>query len=284
MNTAKIVVATHKKYEMPKSRIYLPLQVGAKGGSELGYKKDSTGKNISEKNPTFCELTGLYWVSKNLKEDYIGLVHYRRHFTLSSKPLITKRKRLDSVLTTAELNRLINNKNPKRNYDLILPKRRRYFIETLYSHYEHTLHVTPLNRTRDILAERCPEYIAEFDRIQERRGAHMFNMMIGKKEIIDKYCDWLFDILFALEKDIEEDEDFRPNYNKFHARFYGRISELLLDVWLYTNYPELKEELENEYIRVKELRVVEIDGVHIIKRGFNFLVAKLFWKKYEKSF
>ena len=307
MKTAEIIVATHKKYDMPTSKIYLPLQVGAKiapensgkGGEkivpgksgkdnvknapDLGYKKDSTGKNISEKNPTFCELTGLYWGWKNLKSDYWGLVHYRRHFTLETKPLITRKERMKSILPAAKLNKLINSKNGKENYDLILPKRRKYYIETLYSHYEHTLHVTPLNRTRDIIAERCPEYLAEFDRIQERRGAHMFNMMIGRREIMDKYCEWLFDILFALEKDIEEDEEFKPNYNKFHARFYGRISELLLDVWLYTNYPELKENLENDYIRVKELRIVEIDGLHFFKRAWYFLSAKFAGKKYNKS-
>ena len=85
MKDVKIIIATHKEYRMPKDKVYLPLQVGAEGKKSIGYKKDNTGKNISEKNPFFCELTGLYYAWKNLKYDYIGLVHYRRHLTLSNK-------------------------------------------------------------------------------------------------------------------------------------------------------------------------------------------------------
>ena len=82
-----IVVAAHKPYWMPSDRIYLPLHVGAAGKKDadgrpldLGYTRDDSGENISEKNPYYCELTGLYWAWKNLNADYLGLVHYRRHF------------------------------------------------------------------------------------------------------------------------------------------------------------------------------------------------------------
>lgn len=85
--TVKIIVATHKKYEMPQDAMYLPLHVGAEGKTDqngnpldLGYQKDNTGENISNKNAAYCELTGLYWAWKNLDTDYTGLAHYRRHF------------------------------------------------------------------------------------------------------------------------------------------------------------------------------------------------------------
>ncbi|MCS4465828.1 DUF4422 domain-containing protein [Clostridium botulinum] len=69
----KILVATHKKYSMPKESMYLPIHVGCEGKKDLGYIGDNTGDNISLRNSNYCELTGLYWAWKNLKCDYIGL-------------------------------------------------------------------------------------------------------------------------------------------------------------------------------------------------------------------
>ena len=95
----------------------------------------------------------------------------------------------------------------------------------------------------------------------------MFNMYIMKKEISDAYCEWLFDILFELEKrcaDFECDD--------FQARFYGRVSELLLDVYLNTNHLEYKEQ---------PLYFVEKEP--FFKKLIGFLRAKFFKKKYNKS-
>ena len=36
-----IIVAAHKRYTMPADSLYLPLQVGAEGKSDIGYRKDN---------------------------------------------------------------------------------------------------------------------------------------------------------------------------------------------------------------------------------------------------
>lgn len=37
----KILVATHRKYTMPKDDIYMPIQVGREGKEDLGYAVDN---------------------------------------------------------------------------------------------------------------------------------------------------------------------------------------------------------------------------------------------------
>lgn len=262
MKNIKIIVATHKKYEMPKDTMYLPVQVGKEGKKDLGYQPDNEGENISLKNPYFCELTGLYWGWKNLNADYVGLSHYRRHFSIEKKLQKDRKGRMNSILKEEQLKEIL------RSTDIIVPKKRNYYIENLYSHYKHTMYIEPLEETRKIIEEKYPNYLDEFDRLHKRTSAHMFNMFVMKKEIANEYCTWLFDILFELENRIDVTQ-----YDDFHARFFGRISELLLDVWMNTNH-----------LKYKEVKVIDIEKVDWLKKGTAFLMAKFTKKKYEKSF
>lgn len=262
MKNIKVIVATHKKYKMPEDEMYTPIQVGAEGKEELGYQKDNEGDNISSKNSYFCELTGLYWAWKNLDDDYIGLSHYRRHFTDNKKVPKDEENKFKILLNKEQAEKILE------NTDIILPKKRNYYIENLYNHYKHTMHVEPLDETRKIIEEQCPKYLTEFDKLHKRTSAHMFNMFIMKKEYLDQYCEWLFKILFELEKRVDPKQ-----YDNFHARYLGRISELLLDVWINTNN-----------LKFEEVKVIDMQNVNWFKKGFSFLLAKFTGKKYGKSF
>lgn len=248
----KVIVAAHKKYDMPKDKLYLPLQVGSALHDNIGYARDNDGDGISEKNPYFCELTGLYWAWKNLSCDAVGLAHYRRHFG----------KKRDQLLCHTEAEQLL------LKYDAILPKKRKYYIENLYSHYANTLEPEPLDVTGDIIREKYPEYYPEFERLHKRTSAHMFNMMIMRASQFNAYCEWLFDILFELEKRVPTD-----GMDGFHARFFGRVSELLLDIWINTNN-----------VSYTEYPFVYMEKVNKLKKGTAFLKAKFFKTKYDKSF
>lgn len=243
----KIIVATHKKYKMPDDKIYMPLHVGREGKSDLGYQGDNTGDNISLKNANYCELTGLYWAWKNLNADYIGLVHYRRHFTYKK----AKGDKFQRIIGYKELSEILN-KN-----DVILPVPRNYYIETNYSQYAHAHHAVDLDKTREIISEKYPEYIKAYDDSMQEPSGHRFNMFIMKRDNFDAYCEWLFDILFELEKRLDI-----SNYNTNDARVFGFVSERLLDVWintnniLYTNQPYIFMEKQNWFIK----------GINFVKR------------------
>lgn len=247
MESIKIIIATHKPYMMPKDAMYVPIHVGAYGKDDIGYQRDDMGDNISFKNPNYCELTGLYWAWKNLNCDYLGLSHYRRHFTKSKK-----NNKWDSILTQEQLKSLLI------QTDIIVPKKRNYYIETTYDQYAHAHHAIDLDVTREVIKEKYPKYITSFDKCMKSTKGHKFNMFIMKRELINSYCEWLFDILFELENRLDI-----SMYSKNDARVFGFVSERLLDVWLETNN-----------LSYKELPVVFMEKQNWLKKGGSFLVRK----------
>lgn len=275
----RVVVATHKAYRMPEDPVYLPLHVGAEGKTDedgnplnLGFRKDNTGKNISSRNPSYCELTGMYWAWKNLKADYLGLVHYRRYFRTTAPTMLLPAgdsDPFDHILTGQEMERIF------RKCNVIVPAKRRYYIETLYSHYSHTHYAEHLDETRHIIEEMYPSYLRSFDRVVNRTWGYMFNMMIMRRDLYNAYCSWLFSILFTLEKRIDP-----AQLDSFQGRLYGRISEILFNVWL-------DRKMHTGRIRkrrIKEIPVIYMEPVDWIQKGKSFLEAKFLHRKYEQSF
>ena len=168
----KVLVAAHKNYKMPADPLYLPVFVGKEIHPDVNhtFQGDNTGDNISAKNPTYNELTAIYWGWKNLDVDAMGLVHYRRYLSLNH------RKSLDSVLNEQQVQDLL------KSADIILPPKRHYYIETNESHYLHAHHHEPFKIMRQVIAEKYPEYVPSFNKVMKRKWAHMFNMFIMKKE------------------------------------------------------------------------------------------------------
>ncbi len=259
----KIAVATHKRFQMPPYECYFPLHVGKRRARIKGmteYTGDDTGINISGRNPYFCELTGLYWMWKNLDADYLGMVHYRRYFRTPHKKF--GKNRMDFVLREEEALELLEQN------DLILPQKRYYIIETLYSHYAHTHYEEHLSCMRQIIEEKCADYLEAFDRVMKKRSAHMYNMFIARRDICDSYCQWLFPLLMELEDRTDPDR-----YSAYQARLIGRVGELLLDVWIEKN--------QKSYC---ELPIIYMEKINWPEKIKAFLKAKFLGRKYDSSF
>lgn len=262
-----VAVAAHKAYRMPDDSMYMPLHVGkaAHPGTDLGdaFVTDDSGDNISDLNNYYSELTGLYWLWKNVHVPYKGLAHYRRHFETKKLPVrLSRRDRFDKVVGHEEVLSML------QDNDIILPRHRNYVIETVYSHYAHTFDAHQLHVMRQILQESQPDYVQAFDRVMRGTTAHMFNMMIMDEGKFDGYCAWLFPLLFELQKRIDPSQ-----YDAFNARYPGRVSEMMLDVWLFTNG-----------YGYEELPVISPEPVNWAKKGSAFLAAKFGGNKYSKSF
>ena len=236
---------------MPSDEVYMPIHVGREGKDNLGYVGDNTGENISIKNPNYCELTGLYWAWKNLDCEYIGLCHYRRYFAHKSKSSKLEDKK-QAIFTRDDYERLL------QQYDVILPKKRNYFIETVRSQYEHAHNKRDLDEIEKIIKMQYPSYIEAFEKVMNSRKLHIYNMFVMNKALFDEYCTWLFDILFTLEKRIDI-----INYDKYNARVFGFLSERLFNIWL-----------EKKQLKIKTVNVVFLEKINWVKKGKDFLKRK----------
>lgn len=247
----KIIVITHKDYKMPEDHMYLPICVGS-GRDKLRekFQTDDIGDNISEKNMKYCELTGIYWAWKNLKSDYIGVAHYRRHFCLTS----TKERK---YIRQEELEQLLTDSN------IIVPPPRKYYLSSLKSHYCNSkkgyrgIHKYDMKVLESVISELYPNYEQTFKSVMNGNSAHMLNMFIMRKDYFDSYCEWLFSIIFEVERKLSKRID--------QTRYAGALSEFLLDVWI-----------KNNNYDFKEISLYELEKPNFFKKVFSVINRKYF--------
>lgn len=231
---------THKPFEPPKNPIYKPLRVGAAGQDCFGYLGDDTKDNISEKNDTFSELTGCYWIWKNDKESgIVGTCHYRRYLLNKDGGLFSKE----------EIENLLN----KEGYELITTKELELNFSYQYgfSKNHKPYYLKELQKTIEVI---CPEYLPTYNYLVNRNHTYFGNMIICKKKLYDSYMEWLFGILFAMDNNITIEEE-----DSYHRRIYGFISEFLLYVYCKHNKIKVFETMVGmvgEKAEVKEIKAV----------------------------
>lgn len=255
MRGATVLVAAHKPYWMPGDPLYLPVQVNAANASAVipGFARDNEGDNISYKNPRYSELTALWWGWRNVECEALGLVHYRRHFAGAGEK---------GVLSADEAAALL------AQVPVVVPKARNYVIESVASHYAHTHDAAHLEALRAGVCAVSPARLDVYDAQMSSTKVHMFNMLLMRREVLDPYCVWLFDVLEVAEKRI----DF-AGMTPFEERCVGRLGEFLLDVWL-----------RSEDVPFAEVRLRELERVNWVKKGVSFLAAKFLGKRYHQSF
>lgn len=192
-----------------KKHTYLPFEKVIQVGCELTDKRidasafDNDNENISGKNTQFCELTALYWIWRNAKESIVGLEHYRRFFVIP-----------DNLETVMEQNKI----------DVILPVPL-YVAPNLQENYLSRHTNKPWN---DMLKVLSSLYSDDTLSSQEyfRQGLYSpCNMIIARKDIFDKFCNWLFPILFEI---VELNGSLEDRYQN---RYPGFLSERLMSYY-----------------------------------------------------
>lgn len=168
---------------------------------------DCVGYHISGKNRQYCELTVLYWIWKNSREDIVGLSHYRRHFILPDW--------WQEIMVLNEI-------------DVILP------VPTcVYPSIEENYKERHDPADWDYLIEYLKEHSPEDYRVSEQVfSGNLYlpcNMFIMRRRILDDLCRWMFPILDAVTANGGEKQDTYLN------RYPGFISERLITLYFYRN-------------------------------------------------
>lgn len=235
MKKTKILVCCHKEDIRAAEAPYLPIHVGKSISKfELGIQADNEGENISEKNGSYCELTGMYWAWKNLKDvEVVGLCHYRRYFDFHNQC----RKIFPSTSFATE---------QFKSLDLSIPE---HMIDNMKE--GDIIMAEPVTYQSNLFQDYCCMHISDDFRVvqdifEKEQNAEMlrafyetmylngdlshYNMFVMTWKDFDKYCKWLFDILSKVElrTDIS-------NYSPVQKRIYGYIAERLLNVYVKAN-------------------------------------------------
>ncbi len=257
-------IVTHKeidnKVEKPN---YFYIAVGKKiGNCDF---QDSTLDNISDKNGSYCELTALYWIWKNLQIDNVGLCHYRRFFA--------KNEENNFVLPSIEqFNDIL------KKYDIVLPRKSTFKDNNLCT-FELVHRNNSLRKICKMIVDRDNSYKNPVKKFLHEKRMHCFNMFYCSKKTIDKYCAWLFDILFDFEKIVNLDS--LDSYNK---RLFGFLSERLFNIWVIHEKLNVFEYdvVETEIFPLKKSSAVSFPKpsgiIYMIKKIYRLVLPKKFLK------
>lgn len=166
------------------------------------------GDNIDKLNPWYCELTGMYYMWKHEKEDIVGLEHYRRNF-------IGK----NGLLTEDEIKEIL------KDNDVIL-----YRMGLKENAMQHMTGAGKGSELALALATVYANYGKDMADYFYKNfiGDHVYlgNMFICKKEIADKFFDFIFN---GILKDFDKTHQFKT------PRIDGYICEYFMEPWFRYN-------------------------------------------------
>ena len=166
------------------------------------YYKDNSGDNISLKNKEYCELTALYWIWKNDDSPWAGICHYRRKFEFDENDSMNDND-IDIIVTVPVIN-----------------------VNTVRGQYLLDHNIDDWNKMMEAISKLYPEYLPAAKEVQDGCYYYAYNMFITRREIMNRYCEWLFNILKYCEKETTGVNDVYQN------RYVGFLAERLLTIYI----------------------------------------------------
>ena len=252
MKKVTIFVACHKPTEIQSDDVFTPIHVGRAASKYKEEMKDiigdDTGDNISEKDASYSEMTGHYWAWKNYHDsEYIGFCQYRRYFyeKITSKNIDSFFSKGTDVLLAGPCMRKHN---------------RWSFLQSYVCAEDLAIMLKVVNRL-------YPEYYTTLSQYGFGYVDYPFNMLICRRELFDKYAEWMFSILFECEKYI------KPLPYSRARRVYAYLAEFLTPVFFIHNGYKIKP---MHYYRTEwntkmgGLSILQKTKVSILRNLLNF--------------
>ncbi len=205
---------------------------------EITMLGDNTGDNISNKRMSFCELTVQYWAWKNVDADYYGLCHYRRYLSFDNKEYKASKNEHDNgcisvdYLTDAVKKKFkLDDQSIQEmtdHYDVIAcmpidsPKSNLQAMKDSPDYHN----IEDMYEAIKIIHEKYPYMDSIVHEYMNSKEVRLYNCWIMRKNIFEEYSQWLFSILFELEKRID-----MSTYGLQKYRTPGTIGERLFGIF-----------------------------------------------------
>ncbi len=292
----KIYISYHDRHRLIETSILKPIQTGCAVAEELfeGMMRDDEGENISAQNRKYCEQSAQYWVWKNYEKvgnpDYVGFMHYRRHFIfddwkgdpealwlvggpfyyvsrvtpgymehLRDELILQRLQGQDCVVIKPYDVRHLKKASVREQYTRLPGQRGEWFDLLL-----------------DTVRRLYPDYKAAVDRLEKGSVQYLCNMFIMRRELFFEYSEFVFRVLGEVDRQVDS-TDLSPEAK----RFPGFLGEFCLTLYIFRAWEKGK------------LKILELNGSFLLsdeeikapRRKFllYYLMSKLTFGKLRRK-
>ena len=107
------------------------------------------------------------------------------------------------------------------------------------------IHKNDIKVLKSVILSLFPEYYECLDSVLSNHRCRYYNMFVMKKDIFNKYCDFLFKVLFEFERNIP-----------YRERVCGAMGEILLNVFI----------KKNSNYKIYDRRIIQTEKTSIIQK------------------
>lgn len=233
-----IFISYTKLIDVFSTNVFHPMFLCSENSKlKLDTFQDNKDEHIAHKSKFYGELTGYYWIWKNYlpaaNSEYIGFCDYKHFldFNISKinnspfRPIfIVDFKNVFNEYTEENILDCI------QGYDIVLPEQIS-FDTSVYEHYLKTFSKSDMDLTLNIIKKLYPQYTVSINEFMSLNSIYAIGSFIMKKELLNAFMEWLFNILETLEKKIDLN-NYLKNKDNIESVFFV---ERFFNIWLIHN-------------------------------------------------